>query len=121
MAAEMSRGMRMIICAACLLLATGFTLPAERTVGYTDTTGESWREEGVIRASVVAARQMWEVALRREGWRPVHTIPLDGTAHKHMEVWSKGGTTLLLCLWSITPGTSGYMWGTMEKNGNLKP
>ena len=111
----MSRGILLIAGAACLLLAAGFTLPVERTVGYTDTTGESWREEGVIRASVVAARQMWEVALRSEGWRPVRTIPLDETTHKHMEVWSKGGTTLLLCLWSIAPGTSGYMWGTMEK------
>lgn len=106
---------------ACLLFGGAFTLPAERTVGSTDTTGESWRETGVIRASVIAARQMWEVALRREGWRFVRTIGLDAMTGRVLEVWEKGGTTLMLCLWSIAPGTSGYMWGTMKKDGNRTP
>ena len=105
----------LLLCAAFPLLGGAFTLPVERIVGYTDTSGKSWREEGELRVSVVAARQMWELALRREGWRFVRTIPLDPVAHRHLEVWERGGTTLMLCLWSIAPGASGYMWGTMEK------
>jgi len=101
--------------AVCLVCGGGFMLPAERTVGYTDASGRSWREKGVIRASLVATRQMWEVALRRDGWRFVRSIPLEPTTGRALEVWEKGGTALMLCLWSIAPGASGYMWGTSEK------
>ncbi len=106
---------RLTFAAMCLCFGGAFTLPAERTVVYTDTSGKSWREGGELRVSVVAARQMWELALRREGWRFVRAIPLDPVAHRQLEVWARGGTTLMLCLWSIAPGVSGYMWGTMEK------
>lgn len=117
MSRAMKTAARLMFAALWLLGCGAFTLPVERKVGYTDTSGKSWREEGELRVSVVAARQMWELALRREGWRFVRTIPLDSVSHRHLEVWERGGTTLMLCLWSIAPGVSGYMWGTMEKEG----
>lgn len=100
----------------CGLFLRAMPLPAQREVIYTDPSGESWREEGRIPLSVVAARQMWELAFRKDGWRFVRIIPLDFTCHKHLEVWEKGDRTAMLCLWSVSPGSSGYLWGTMNKN-----
>lgn len=117
MSRAMKTAARLTFAALWFLFGGAFTLPIERRIGYTDTSGRSWREEGELRVSVVAARQMWELALRREGWRFVRTIPLDSVSHRHLEVWERGGTKLMLCLWSIAPGVSGYMWGTMEKEG----
>lgn len=115
MSRAMKSAVRLMFAATWLFFCGAFTLPAERTVGYTDTSGKSWREEGELRVSVVAARQMWELALRREGWRFVRMIPLDSASHRHLEVWERGDVTLMLCLWSVAPGVSGYMWGTTEK------
>ena len=105
---------RILPAVGCLLIGSAFTMPTERTVEYADPSGETWREEGKMRVSVVAARQMWELALRREGWRCERVIPLETVSARHLEVWRKGEETLLLGLWSVAPGVSGYQWGIMK-------
>ena len=108
--------LRHLLCAiGCILIGGAFTLPAERTVEYADPSGETWREEGKLRVSVAAAREMWELALRREGWRCERVIPLETVSARHLEVWRKGEDTLLLGLWSVAPGVSGYQWGIMKR------
>ena len=121
MSRRLKYALLLLVAATGLRLSGAFTLPVERTVAFTDNSGESWREEGTLRVSAVAARQMWEVALRRDGWRFVRTIALDESSGRVLDVWEKHRATLLLCVWSIAPGVSGYMWGTMEKADNLKP
>lgn len=92
-------------------------MPVGRTVDYSDPSGKSWKEAGTMPVSLVAAQQAWELALKRDGWRFVKTVPLEVTSHKHLEVWQKNTTTLMLCLWSLSSGSSGYMWGTVQPKG----
>ena len=97
------------------LSGAGFVLPVERQIENIDSSGKTWQEEGTIPASLTAARQMWEVALRRDGWYFIRNIPLDQVLHKQLDVWGNGNRTLILCVWSIAPGQTGYMWGISKQ------
>ncbi len=66
--------------------------------------------------SIVTAQQAWELALRKDGWRFVKTVPVDASSCKHIEIWEKNTMALMLCLWSLSSGASGYMWGTIQQN-----
>jgi len=107
---------RILILLCCGLLCCGFSMPVSRNVDYSDPSGKSWKEAGTMPVSVTAAQQAWELALRREGWRYVKTISIDVSSCRHLEIWQKEDTALLLCLWSVSPGSSGYMWGTVPPN-----
>ena len=92
-----------------------FILPVERQIENTDSSGRSWQEIGSMEVSLMPSRQMWELALRRNGWYFVRNIPLDPVSYKQLDVWSKDSRTLILCLWSIAPGRTGYMWGISKR------
>ena len=100
----------------CVIFCCGFAMPVRRNAHYTDTSGKSWREAGSMSVSVTAARQTWEVALKRDGWQHVKTIPIEADSHKTLEIWRKQGTAFMLCTWRISSGTSGYMWGTIRQD-----
>ena len=94
---------------------TEFVLPLERQIENTDSSGKTWQEIGSMGVSLMPARQMWELALRRNGWYFVRNIPLDQASFKQLDVWNKDSRTLILCLWSIAPGRTGYMWGISKR------
>ena len=105
-----------------LLLLTGvhsygteFSMPVERRIEGTGVPGKSWQEEGTIPLSLTAARQIWEIALRREGWFFIRNIPLEPVRHKQLDIWGKDTRTLILCVWEIAPGQTGYMWGIANR------
>lgn len=111
----------LLLCAGCAgVCEAAFLLPVAREVTYSDASGKSWREEGRLHVSVTAAQQMWELALRRDGWRFVRGAALDAADFRHLELWEKGEENLLLCLWSAGPGKSGYMWGTTKPKSQGK-
>ena len=92
-----------------------FVLPVERRIENTDSSGKTWQEIGSMGVSLMPARQMWGLALRRNGWYFVRNIPLDQASFKQLDVWNKDSRTLILCLWSIAPGRTGYMWGISKR------
>ncbi|OQA87191.1 MAG: hypothetical protein BWY31_00903 [Lentisphaerae bacterium ADurb.Bin242] len=105
--------------AYCFLLlamfsASAFSSPLNRTVVTGDASGKSWREAGTMPVSVVAAQQAWEVALRSDGWVLLHVIPLETKNTRQLFVWKKNRETFLLCLWSLSPSQSGFMWGIAD-------
>lgn len=105
--------------ACCFLLlamfsASAFTPPPNRTVVTVDASGKSWREAGTMPVSVVAAQQAWEVALSSDGWVLLHVIPLETKDSRQLFVWKKNRGTFLLCLWSLSPSQSGFMWGITD-------
>jgi|GEM_PF-3328243 len=109
----------MRLTASCfILLATfsvsAFTPPSNRAVLTGDASGKSWREAGTMPVSVVAAQQAWEVALRRDGWILLYIIPLETKNTRQLFIWKKNLETLLLCLWSLSPSQSGFMWGITD-------
>ena len=98
----------------------GFNLPVERHIEGTDHSGKTWQEEGSMPVSLTAARQMWEVALRREGWFFIRNIPLEPVQHKQLDIWGKDSRTLILCVWEIAPGRTGYMWGIANQKNKIQ-
>lgn len=92
-----------------------FILPVGRTIETTDRSGKTWQETGTMEVSLMPARQMWELAFRRNGWYFVRNIPLDPVSYKQLDIWNKDSRTLILCLWSIAPGRTGYMWGISNR------
>jgi len=92
-----------------------FFLPVERHIEESDSSGKTWQEEGFIPISLTAARQMWEVALRREGWFFIRNIPLEPVQKRQLDVWGKDRRTLILCMWEIAPGQTGYKWGITNR------
>lgn len=103
----------------CFLLLTmfsvsAFTPPSNRNVITRDASNKSWRETGTMEISVVAAQQAWEVALRCDGWILLHVIPLETKNTRQLFVWKKNRETFLLCLWSLSPSQSGFMWGITD-------
>ena len=92
-----------------------FVLPVERRIENTDSSGKTWQEIGSVDVSLMPSRQMWELALRRNGWYFVRNIPLDPVSYKQLDVWNKDSRTLIRCLWSIAPGRTGYMWGISKR------
>ena len=109
--------MRFPVC--CFLLLAMFSAPAlvpplNRTVVTGDASGKSWREAGTMPVSVIAAQQSWEVALRSDGWILLHVIPLETKTARQLFVWKKNRETFLLCLWSLSPSQSGFMWGISD-------
>lgn len=106
-----------ILLLVCMVFvfAAGFSMPVKRSVEYSDDSGKSWRESGIMSASFVASQQAWELALRREGWRFVRVIGIDTETNKRLEVWRKNTDTLMLCLWSCSTSSTGYMWGIQNK------
>lgn len=101
-------------------LGTEFSLPVERRIEGSDPSGKTWQEEGSMPISLTAARQMWEVALRREGWFFIRNIPLETVQHKQLDIWGKDSRTLILCVWEIAPGRTGYMWGIANRNNKIQ-
>ena len=97
-----------------------FTLPVERHIEGTDSSGKTWQEEGGIPTSLTAARQMWEVALRREGWFFIRNIPLEPIQNKQLDIWGKDSRTLILCIWELAPGQTGYKWGIANRNNKIQ-
>lgn len=106
-----------ILLLVCMVFvfAAGFSMPVKRSVEYSDDSGKSWRESGIMSASFVASQQAWELALRHEGWRFVRVIGIDTETNKRLEVWRKNTDTLMLCLWSCSTSSTGYMWGIQNK------
>src|SRR5574344_2062791 len=112
---KMKKTFILLLFCTVFLLTTGFSMPVKRSVEYSDDSGKSWRESGLMSASFVAAQQAWELALRREGWRFVRVIGIDTETNKRLEVWRKNTDTLMLCLWSCSTSKTGYMWGIQNE------
>lgn len=96
-------------------LAADVSPPSNRTARYSDPSGTSWRESGTMPLAFCAAQQAWEVSLVRDGWRFIRVIAIDPSTDRRLEIWEKNSTVLMLCLWSISPASSGYMWGSARE------
>ncbi|MFA4943443.1 MAG: hypothetical protein WC789_01935 [Lentisphaeria bacterium] len=77
--------------------------------------GGSWRQTGELPASFAAARADLDRCLRRQGWRPVRRIPVvaggGGRGQREISVWERRSRRILVMVWEIGPGRSGFGWG----------
>ena len=114
------------VIAALLLAAVGtdaqprvpsppFTLPVRATVRETAADGKGWRANGEIAVSFEQAQAQLVSKVAAAGWEHIHTIPLG--KDRILEAWTRGGEELMLMVWRIAPGRSGFSYGLSSKAG----
>ena len=98
--------------------ADGIRLPADAQIiqrGPAD--GRTWEQCGTIGLSFAAARQNFDLMLRRQGWRKIKTVDFDRIRWKSLELWEKGSEQLLVQYWKEEVSLTGFAWGRL-KNGD---
>lgn len=87
-------------------------LPPLCVVDVNDPTSEGWQITGHVAATIIAARDDFGRALRRQGWKNDLSIPISGrNHHAEISVWQKRNRRLLLMMWEEGVGRSGFSLG----------
>lgn len=90
-------------------------LPPGADVQTVDAEGKTWRETGEIGASYAVAREQMRGCLERQGWRLRRQIPLPAgkpsDPRQELTVWERGPRRILVLVWELEPGRSGFGWG----------
>jgi len=88
-----------------------FRLPLSATVLRRDDSGDTWRENGFVKAPFASAFGQFESSLARDNWRFVHRIDLSRLPERALFVWRRGESEITLMLWRESPGRTGFSWG----------
>lgn len=78
------------------------------------TDGCGWTEHGVMPVSLANAEGQMSAALGRSGWSFVHRVPMPGRGNGVVCSFKRGGKELVLMLWRLDVGKTGYSWGIAE-------
>lgn len=91
-------------------------LPVICTIKETSNDGETWRQTGEMPYSFRMAWKLWKQTLENDQWKLVHTIPLNNhKTRRSLSTWQHGKRGRVhLMVWSVTPGKSGFSWGTVK-------
>lgn len=107
--------------AGVLLLAGGVwarplpdpRLPALAKVLEIDSSGTTWRESGEVVGGFAIACRDFESCLAGQGWHLERRIPVcQGVRHAIIQQWRRGNSQVLVMLWDIGLGRTGFAWGT---------
>ncbi len=88
-----------------------FVLPPSAKVVERGAEGNGWLESGVMSVSFVSAEAQMTTALSRSGWSFVHRVPMPGRGNGVVCAYKKGSEELMLMLWRVDVGKTGYSWG----------
>lgn len=98
-----------VVSCAAVRLPEGVELwPAEPSEGRT------WRQAGTVPLSFVSAQRVFDLALRKQGWRRIKSVPYDLNRWKTLEVWSKGEERILVHFWREDVARTGFAWGFLR-------
>ena len=92
-------------------LAVGIELPPGSTVSISDDTGAAWARAGENDCSLLAAKAKWHASLKRQGWTLGNEFSPAKSADQYFSVWQKKKSRIILMLWRIDSGKSGFSWG----------
>lgn len=88
-----------------------FVLPPSAKVVERGAEGNGWLESGVMSVSFVSAEAQMTTALSRSGWSFVHRVPMPERGNGVVCAYKKGSEELMLMLWRVDVGKTGYSWG----------
>lgn len=86
-------------------------LPPGSTVSISDDTGAAWTQTGENDCSLLSAKSKWHASLKRQGWILENEFSPIKSADQHFSVWRRRERRIILMLWRIDSGESGFSWG----------
>lgn len=92
-------------------LAVRIELPPGSTVSISDDTGAAWAQTGENDCSLLAAKAKWHMSLKRQGWALEREFSPAASADRSFSVWLRKKSRIILMLWRIDSGKSGFSWG----------
>ena len=92
-----------------------FALPSGAKVVARDDSGRTWRQSGVLQASVPVTRQAFSNTVARGGFVCRHVIPIGGKNGNVLEVWKRSDLQLMLMFWPVEGGKTMFSWGTFRE------
>lgn len=105
-----------------LLMAVAVTVdpPVGSRVVVSDDSGAAWSQTGENGCSVALARAKWYGTLTRQRWTLKDEFHPAGAPDQFFSVWTKQDSEIILMLWRIDSGNSGFSWGDSSAGGECK-
>ena len=97
-----------------------FRLPIAAKVTQRDAKGDTWRENGFVKAPFASAKGQFACMLSREGWRFIHDISLAHPNGRTLSAWQRGQQEIVLMLWREDPSKTGFSWGISDRQKNKR-
>jgi len=88
-----------------------FVLPDNVSVVATNTTGKTWRMNGSSTNRVDGLKKQFKLNIQRSGWKFLHEMPMNKEKDRFLVAWKKGDENLILMIWPLEGGGSGFSWG----------
>ena len=86
-------------------------LPLGSTASISDDTGATWAQTGENDCSLLSAKSKWHASLKRQGWILKNEFSPIKSADQYFSVWRRNERRIILMLWRIDSGKSGFSWG----------
>ena len=108
---------RLILFFICCLALNAFPasltikLPVGCVVSDTNSTGETWRQNGYMRVAFALAVKQFSASLQRQGWHVEQYIEMGKEKKQAIMTWQRGGEKVTLMLWKINITHTGFAWG----------
>lgn len=101
--------------ASAVVAETVIRLPEEvRLWPVGASAGQTWHQAGTMPLAFVSAQRVFDLALRKQGWIRMKSVPYDLRNWKTLEVWSKGDERILVHFWREDVSRTGFAWGFLR-------
>ena len=112
----MKRGMFFLcVIASAAVSGSAIRLPEGAEVWPVEASeGRTWHQIGTMPLAFVSARRAFDLALRRQGWIRIKSVPYDLCRFKTLEVWAKGDERVLVHYWREDVSRTGFAWGILR-------
>lgn len=98
------------VCAA----AAEIRLPKEALVNASTEDGRTWNQCGTMELSYAAAKKIFGLSLRKQGWIRRKSFDYDRIQWKSLEIWERGMARILVQFWREDISRTGFAWGVLK-------
>ena len=100
-------------------IASEVDLPPLAVVERQDDTGQTWQKSGTLAGDLIVAHRDFKTCLMKQGWRLDKVIPMGTSKQRSMLcLWKKEQQEMLVMLWDLAAGKTGFSMGKEGKNSN---
>lgn len=106
---------------ACLFaafLSAEPKMPDGFVAAWTDPSGLTWRETGILPMPFGEAIVALKAAMKKQGYVLCHDITGDAFGDLHLFLWLKEREEATIMIWPDTRNATGVCWGVTGANAN---